>query len=429
MTILIKNADVLLLENEKLLVEKKDIVVKDGIIEHIGHVTQEDYDKVIDGNNKLAMPGLINMHTHLSMSLLRNYAEDMELEEWLRDKILPIESKFIPEDVYWGTTLSIAELIMSGVTCFNDMYFYEDEIAKAVVESKIRANLAIPFVDYTRNDEMIFEKAKVFYHQWNNSNNGRITISLGPDSLLTVSGDYYEKVIALARELGASIHTHISETKQQVEDCIKKRGKTQVKYLKDLGLFDGKVLAAHCVHVTDEDIKILREHDVYPINNPGSNMKLADGFAPVQKMLDAGLHVCLGTDGSSSNNNVNLFEEMHLAAILNKGISGDPTAVKASDVIKMATINGAKALGKEDEIGSIQEGKKADIILIDLDKPHFLPRNNLIYSLVYCAQAADVDTVMVDGHLLMEDRKLITIDMEIVKKNIHLCTQRLFKKK
>lgn len=428
MNTLIENSDVLLFDGKKVFIEKKNIGIEDGKIKYIGKIPKEfTPKKIIDGTNKLTMPGLINTHTHLPMSLLRNYADDMDLWEWLTEKIWPIESKIRENEVYWGTLLSIAELIMSGVTCYNDMYYFEGTVAKATQESKIRGNIAIPLLDATRNDEVIYEHIKKFHKKWHNSNEERIKILLGPHSPYTCSPEYLKQIIKWAKEFDLPIHIHLSESVKEVEDSIENFSNRPVKHLDDLGLFEVKTLAAHCVQLSKEDIEILKNKNVNVLNNPGSNLKLANGFAPVQKLLKSNVNVCLGTDGSSSNNNVNMFEEINLAALINKGCTGDSKAVTASEAILMGTINGAKALGIDNKVGSITVGKQADIILIDLDKPHLYPRHNLVSSLAYSVQASDVHTVMVDGNILMENRELKTIDFKEVKKNVELCCKELIK--
>lgn len=428
MNILIKNASVLFFDEENGYIEEKDIAIENGIIKYIGKIPNNFvYEKIINGKDKLAMPGLINTHTHLPMSLLRNYADDMPLWKWLTEKVWPIENKLTEEDIYWGTMLSIAELIMSGVTCFNDMYTFADVIAKATADSKIRGNISHTLFDTTRNDDENFKTIRALYEKWHKSNNDKIRILIGPHAPYTCSEDYLKEIIDLAKELKTGIHIHLSESLQEIEYISKNHGKTPVKYLNDIGLFNVRTLAAHCVHLTEEDLDILMENNVHVLYNPTSNLKLANGFAPIDKMIKRKINVSLGTDGSCSNNNLNMFEEMNLAAILNKGITKDSTMVSAIEAIKMATINGAKALGIDDKVGSIEVGKCADIILLDLNKPHLYPRYNLISSLIYSAQASDVDTVIVDGNILMENRKLTTINLKEVLENVQLSSERLIK--
>ncbi|WIF95550.1 amidohydrolase [Caminicella sporogenes] len=428
MNILIKNASVLFFTEENGYIEETSIGIEKGIIKHIGKIPNDfNYEKVIDGKDKLAMPGLINTHTHLPMSLLRNYADDMPLWKWLTEKVWPIENKLTKEDIYWGTMLSIAELIMSGVTCFNDMYTFADTIAKATANTKIRGNISHTLFDKTRNDNLNFKTTRSLYEKWHKSNNDRIRIFIGPHAPYTCSEDYLKVITNLAKELETGIHIHLSESLQEIEHISKTYGKTPVKLLDDIGLFDVRTLAAHCVHLTEEDLDILMKKNVHVLYNPTSNLKLANGFAPIDKMIKRKINISLGTDGSCSNNNLNMFEEINLAAILNKGITKDSTLIPAIEAVKMATINGAKALGIDDKVGSIEIGKCADIILLDLNKPHLYPKYNLISSIVYSAQSSDVDTVIVDGNILMENRKLTTIDLEEVIKHVKLSSKRLIK--
>lgn len=428
MNILIKNPSVLCFDKEKVFIEKKDIAIKDGLIQYIGEIPENfEYDKLIHATDKLVMPGLINTHTHLPMSILRNYADDLPLWEWLTEKVWPIESKLTEEIIYWGTMLSIAELIMSGVTCFNDMYNFADTVAKAAQDAKIRGCICDTLFDKTRDDQSDFKITRDLYKRWHKSNNDRIRVFVGPHAPYTCSADYLKKIIPLAKELKTNIHIHLSESIKEIQDSMKAYGKSPVKHLYDLGLFDVHTLAAHCVHLSDEDIKILKDKNVQVLNNPVSNLKLANGFSPVDKMLKSGINVSLGTDSSCSNNNLNMFEEIKLASILNKGVTKDSTTIPAATALRMATINGAKALGIEDKVGSIEVGKCADIILIDLNKPHLYPKHNMISSLVYSVQGSDVDTVIVDGNILMENRKLTTINLEEVMNNAQLCAEKLTK--
>lgn len=425
MNILIKNTSVLTMAEESQIVENADIVIEDGKIKSVGFVP-DDFraDKIIDGTNKLTMPGLVNAHTHIAMSLFRNYADDLPFWTWLFERISPREDKMIPEHVYWGSMLSIAEMIRFGVTSFADMYFFMDEVAKAVEETGIRASLSIGMSD-SGNQEFKLKNTKEFYDNWHGKADGRITVMAGPHAPYSCGPEFLAKVIDVAAEKGMGIHIHLSESKKEIEDSFNLRGKSPIKHVYDLGLFEMPTLAAHCVHLSDEDIDILAEKKVSVANNPGSNLKLGNGFARVEDMLKKGINVALGTDGSASNNNLNMFEEINLAALINKGYTGDTTSIPAITAVKMATINGAKALGIDKEVGTIEVGKKADIILLDLNKPHFYPRYNLVASLAYSAQASDVETVIVDGKILMENYELKTIDLEKVMFNAERCAKNL----
>lgn len=429
MNLLIKNTSLLSFADNCSVINNIDIAIEDNLIKQIGNVSEAfTADEIIDGTNKLAMPGLINCHTHVSMSILRNYSDDLSFWPWLTEKIWPIEDKIVPEDAYWASMLSIAEMLKSGVTCFSDMYFHMEETAKAACETGIKAFLSRGLQGPDANDELRMRETRDLYRNWNNNANGRIKVWLGPHAPYTCSPEYFQKVIELAQELNTGIHIHLSESKKEVADNFEKYGKSPIKHVSDLGLFKLPTIAAHCVHVSEEDIDILSKNNVSVINNPGSNLKLGNGFAPIEAMIKSGVNVALGTDGASSNNNLNMFEEINLAALINKSVNEDPTSIPALTAVKMATINGAKALRMENETGSLEVGKKADITLLDLNKPHFYPKHNYISSLAYSAQASDVDTVIVDGKVLLQNGEYKTIDIEKVYYNIDKCTKRLFSK-
>ncbi|HAE92831.1 MAG TPA: N-ethylammeline chlorohydrolase, partial [Tissierella sp.] len=389
--------------------------IKDNIITHIGEIREDiQVERVIDGKNKIAMPGLINAHTHIGMSLLRNFADDLPLHDWLTKKIWPTEANLRGEDVYWGSLLSMVEMIQGGTTAFCDMYFFMDEVGKGLEESGMRGVLTRGLIE-DNDAKAKLKETKELFNNWNSKANGRIKVMVAPHAPYTCSPDFLIESFNLAKELNTGIHIHLSETKKEIEDSFKLYGKSPIKHVYDLGILDLHTIAAHCVHVDDEDIEIIKEKNVFPVNNPGSNFKLASGFAPVAQMLNKGVSVALGTDGSSSNNNLNMFEEINLAAIINKAVNLNAISVPAISALEMATVNGAKALGWNEEIGSIEVGKKADIVLIDIDKPHLYPHHNIISSLAYSVQASDVDTVLVDGKIIMEKREVKTLDVEKIK--------------
>lgn len=420
MTILIKNVTLLPMGEVFKPLENANIYIEGNSIKHVGDIRKDiKADKILDGKGKVALPGLVNGHTHISMSLLRNFADDLPLHEWLTQKIWPVEANLTAEDVYWGAMLSIVEMIKSGVTCYSDMYFFMEEVGKATIESGIRGVLSrgtIEEDDEKLNKEKI-EYTRQLYKDFHGTGDGRLKVMVAPHAPYTCSPSYLEELIELADELKTGLHIHLSETKKEVEDSFKLYDKSPIKHVYDLGLFKIPTLAAHCVHVSDEDIDILSENNVSVVNNPGSNLKLASGFAPVEKMLNKGVNVALGTDGSSSNNNLNMFEEMNLAALINKPVNESATSIPAIKAIEMATINGAKALNWEREIGSIEEGKKADLILIDMNKPHLCPRHNIVSAIAYSCQASDVETVIVDGKIIMENYEIKTVDVEKVMYN------------
>ncbi|WP_028992309.1 amidohydrolase [Thermoanaerobacter thermocopriae] len=421
MNLLIKNIALLPMEGEQTIIESTNIYIKGDTITYIGEINPDmKVDRVIDGTKKIAMPGLINAHTHLGMSLLRNYADDVPLFDWLNKHIWPVESRLSAEDIYWGSLLSMIEMIYSGSTTFCDMYFFMEEVAKATEEVGIRGVLTRGIIeesDAKANKEKLRDTREL-YNTWHNKAKGRIKVMVGPHAPYTCSPSYLKEIVELAKELNTGVNIHVAETSQEVKESFQRYGKSPVKHLKDIGVFDVPTVAAHCVHVSDEDIEILKEMKVSPVYNPTSNAKLASGFAPVNQMLKKGINVALGTDGPASNNNLNMFEEIHFAATINKALNCDALAVPALEALKMATINGAKALLWDKEIGSIKVGKKADIVIIDIDKPHFYPHNSLISALAYTAQASDVDTVIINGKIIMENREIKTVDVERVIYNV-----------
>jgi 5-methylthioadenosine/S-adenosylhomocysteine deaminase len=371
------------------------------------------FDRVIEGEGRLVMPGLVNAHTHLAMVLFRGFADDLPLQEWLEEAIWPAEKHLREEEVYWASLLGIAELFRSGVTAFADMYFYMDQVSKAVEESGIRALLAHGMIapDEAKAEQKLGRGLELV-EEWHNAAGGRIQIALGPHAPYTCHQSLWERVVKLAEEYRIMIHTHLAETAREVESSLKRYGQSPVEYLEGLGVFEVPVLVAHCVHLTDRDIDILAEHDVQVAHNPTSNMKLGSGVAPVKRLLERGINVALGTDGAASNNDLDMWEELRLAALLAK-VGGDPTALPAPAALKLATINGAQALGLEG--GELKEGAVADLIILNLDSPHLLPQYNLVSNLVYAAHPGDVETVIINGEIVMENRKIRTFDEKEVK--------------
>ncbi len=417
MKTLIKNLKILSIKSLEVI--DGDIGIEGQKIAFVGKATAGfESDEVVDGQGKLAMPGLVNAHTHIAMSLMRGYADDLAFWPWLHDKILPLEENLDGEMVYWGSRLSCAEMIASGTTCFADMYFFMDDVAKAVQDSGLRASLCRGLTWFSSADDFKLEEAKKFTQKWQGAAGGKITTMLGPHAPYTCSTDFLCKVRELQTEIDVPIHIHLSESLDEMEKARESWGKTPIEYVADLGLLDGRAMAAHCVQATDADIAILAKKNTFVVHNPGSNMKLANGLAPVQRMLDAGVGVALGTDGAASNNNQNMFEEMHLAALIGKAATGDPEALPASTVLQMATIEGAKALGLQESIGTLEVGKQADIILVDLDKPHLYPQHDLVSLLVYSAQASDVSDVWVAGRRLYADRHFTALDFGQIKAKI-----------
>ncbi|MGI6084538.1 MAG: amidohydrolase [Acetivibrionales bacterium] len=426
-----ENAVVLVQANGTEKPKVWDVLVENGIISAVGNLNNEQKHnaKIIDASGKLLMPGLINGHCHVPMTLLRNYADDMNLQTWLFEHIFPAEEKLVGEDIYYGSLLGIMELLASGTTCFVDMYDHMDDLAQAVEESGIRAQLSRGMIntddgsDFS-NDARLNETID-FYKKWNGAANGRITGAFAPHAVYTCSPAYIRAISKAAHKYGAPIHVHLDETQVEHEDCIKKYGKTPTRHLYDLGIFEHKTIAAHCVWVMEEDLRILADNNVTIAHNPSSNLKLASGIAPIPDALSMGVNVILGTDGASSNNNLNMFEEIHLAALIQKGVNHDPLLINASESLKMATLNGAAALGTND-LGVIKKGAKADIILIDMDKPHLMPVHNIVSALAYSVQGSDICLTMVNGVILYENGEYKTIDKEKVYHGIKKSMERLF---
>jgi 5-methylthioadenosine/S-adenosylhomocysteine deaminase len=373
-------------------------------------------DRTIDMNNKAILPGFINTHGHTAMSLLRGYADDLPLQEWLEEKMWPLEGKYKREQITAGTALSIAEMIRSGTTCFLDMYDYMDAVGELVEETGIRASLCrgcIGFGDDTLRKSKLIE-ATNFAKNWNGAAGGRISTMMSPHSPYTCTPDYISQFVNKASELGLPIHTHMSETAREVAQNVKEYGKRPVEHLDLLGFFDLPSLVAHAVHLTEEEIKILASKDVKISHNPGSNLKLGSGIAPVTKMLNVGIRPSLGTDSSASNNNLDLLEEIQLAALIHKGINQDPLAVPAKTALLMGTIYGAEALFLDKITGTLTKGKKADFITIDLTGTHMHPAHDIVSHIVYASSRSDIVDVFVDGKALMRNRELTTIDEEKV---------------
>lgn len=374
-------------------------------------------DLVVDGTGKIAMPGLINTHTHAAMTLMRGLADDMELMDWLENKIWPIEAKLTSEDIYLGAMLSVAEMITSGTTTYVDMYWDVAANARVVEQSGIRSYFSITAMD--RNIDAVEQSIDEDVKRYNNSVEGRLGLMIAPHAPYTCCPDTLQRCVAIAKKHDLILHTHLCETVVEMEGIKARYGVSPVEYYVQAGVFDVPVLAAHCVHVTDEEIAVFKNCGVSVAHNPMSNMKLASGAAPVDKMMNAGVNVALGTDGASSNNNLDMFEELRVASLLQKLITSDPTVLRAYDALRMATVAGAKALGRSDELGEIKEGMLADIILIDATAAHLNPLHNVVASLVYSGKGSDVTHVFVDGRMLMCNRELLTIDKDDIIKRIN----------
>ena len=374
--------------------------------------------ETIDCQGRVVMPGLVNAHTHAPMALLRGLADDLRLDVWLMGYMMPVEREFVrPEFVALGTRLACAEMIRSGTTCFADMYYFEQSVAEAAAAAGMRALCAQTVLKFPSPDAASYEdalaSARVFVEQW--QGHPRIVASVAPHAPYTCTGEIFRACAELAGEFDVPLHTHLAETALEVERWRKEFGMPVIPWIKKQRIFDARVLAAHCVHVDEGEIRALSDAHAGVAHNPTSNLKLGSGVAPVARMIEFGVNVGIGTDGPASNNDLDMFEETRLAALLAKGISGDPTAIPARTALAMATCMGARAMHLGHITGSLEPGKRADLIVVDLDQSHTLPRfqrdANAIYSqLVYSAKSTDVVDVMCDGQWLMRDRRLFTLD-------------------
>ncbi|MGQ9507256.1 MAG: amidohydrolase [Candidatus Bathycorpusculaceae bacterium] len=406
--ILIRGCTVLPM-NGKYFIEDGAIAIKDGRIVFVGKTslaTGIKAEKLINAKGKVAMPGLINCHTHASMTLFRGIAEDKPLDDWLRETIWPLEAKLKAEDVYVGALLGCLEMIKSGTTCFADMYFHEEIVAKAVEQSGMRAALAQGIIEAGNRElgRKMFGQSVDFAKRFNGYADGRITALLGPHAAYSCSQELLKEISEKASELGVGVHMHLAESKEMLQ------GVSEVEFLDEIGFFKNSVLAAHCINLSRKDMQILSKHGVNVAHVPVANMKLGLGAAKIKDLKSLGVNVCLGTDGPASNNILDMFETIKFAALLQKLTYSDPTVLSAYEVLKMATINGAKALGLTDKIGSLEIGKRADIILIEFSKPHLKPLHDVFASLVYSVRGSDVETVIVDGKVIMENRHVKTLD-------------------
>jgi 5-methylthioadenosine/S-adenosylhomocysteine deaminase len=420
--IILKNAILLTMDNNLSIFEPGAIAIQDDHIIAVGEELDicDHYSSIqtVDCHGKILMPGLINAHTHAAMTLLRGLADDLRLDVWLMGYMMPVERQFVsPDFVRLGTKIACAEMIRSGITSFADMYYFEDEAAQATSEAGLRAVCAQTILKFpgpdARDYEEALEKTRAFLKKWHN--HPLIVPAVGPHSPYTCTQEILRLSAKLAKEYDAPLLIHLSETRQEVENSRKDFGMPVIPYVKKQDVFEAKVLAAHCVHVDDGEIKTLEHHHVGVAHNPSSNLKLASGFAPVHNMLESGLNVGIGTDGPASNNDLDMFEEIRLASFLSKGTSGDPTMLPAPMVVTMATRMGAEALQLGSITGSLEVGKRADLILIDNSRVHTAPRfkrePEAIYAqLVYTTQGSDVTDVMVNGQWLMRDNQLLTLN-------------------
>jgi 5-methylthioadenosine/S-adenosylhomocysteine deaminase len=400
-------------------VEEADVLVdsESGTIVAVGDPEEiPEGDETLDAENSLVMPGLVNAHTHVAMTLLRGYADDKQLDAWLQEDIWPVEAELTAEDVRAGTELGLLEMVRSGTTAFADMYFEVPEIVDAVEDAGLRARVGHGVVTVAKDDEGAREDLDAsleIAREFDGAADGRVKTAFMPHSLTTVGEEYLREYVTEARGDGVPIHYHANETEDEVEPIVEERGERPLEYASDLDMTDGSDFAAHGVHVDETEIELLAETGTGVVHCPASNMKLASGMAPVQKLLDAGVTVGLGTDGAASNNDLDMFDEMRDAAMVGKLAENDASAVPAESVVRMATQGSSDALGFDS--GRIEEGANADLAVVDLDAVHLTPRHDLVSHLVYAARGSDVRHTMCDGAVLMRDGEVLTLDAEAVR--------------
>jgi 5-methylthioadenosine/S-adenosylhomocysteine deaminase len=423
---------VLTMDDKRPLIKHGAVAVKGRRIAAVGRAAEISKagrpERAIDAGRALIMPGLINAHTHAAMAYFRGLADDLPLKDWLENHVWPAEAKYVnPKFARESSRLAILEMIKSGITCFNDMYFFEEETAAVAEAAGIRAVLGEGILDFATPscDRAARALAKTAALARDFKKSGLLSAAFAPHSVYTCAEELLLTVREEARRLDLPLHIHLSETKQEVLECLAKHGLSPVAYADKLGLLSERTLIAHAVWVDDNDLSIIKARRCAVCHNPKSNLKLASGIAPVMRMSEAGITLGLGTDGAASNNTLDLFSEMRAAALIHKAAASDPTALPAAEVLKMATRGGARALGKEKELGSLQAGKLADLITINLDRPHLSPLYDPFSQLVYCAGAADVNNVIINGRVIMRNREVLTMDEERVLKEARAFAKRM----
>lgn len=401
-------------------------------IDYIGTDRPEQaYDAEKDMRGRLLMPGLVNCHSHIAMTLMRGIGSGLPLQDWLFKAIFPIEDRLVREDIAAASRFALLEMIAGGTTSFSDMYFFPEETVHAVEEAGIKANLnrCVQCFDESQTvaQNTQIPESLALFEKYHGAADGRIRIDFSIHAEYTCKSHIVKAYSDLCRERGGRMHIHLSETAREQRECVERYGKTPAEWFEALGTFDSPTAAAHCVFVTESDMDILKAHGVSVVHNPTSNLKLGSGFAPIRRMMDKGINVTLGTDGTASNNNLNMLEEMHLAEIIHDGYHHDPTHIRSNEVLDMATVNGAKLQGRGDT-GALEAGKKADIIAIDLRRPHLYPNFDTPALITCSAQAGDVCMTMVDGKILYENGEFKTLDAEKVRADMERAVERLYRK-
>ncbi|MBA3030194.1 MAG: amidohydrolase [Desulfobacteraceae bacterium] len=416
--LIIKNGMILTLDPGDTIIENGMIGIKKDRIAHVGRIVEGPGQalKVIDAKGGIILPGLVNAHTHAAMSLFRGLADDLPLMDWLNHYIFPAEAKMDADFVYTGTLLACAEMILSGTTTFCDMYLFEDETAKAAKQAGMRCLAGEVLYDFPSPNygsiENGFKYTRHLIDKW--KNDPLISIAVEPHSPYTCSPELLQRASELAMAHNIPLVIHMAETRHEISEIREKYGRSPFAHLDHLGVLGPHVIADHCVFVDEKEMDLMARNRVKVVHNPESNMKLASGIAPIPALMKKGITVALGTDGCASNNDLDLFSEMDTAAKLHKIAAMDPTVMDARSVLKMATLNGAKALGMEKITGSLEIGKKADVIVVNTNKPHLTPLYNPFSHLVYAAKGSDVVHSIINGRVVMENRTLLTLDLEEV---------------
>jgi len=432
--LLVLGGTIVTMDATRRVIDDGAIAVREGRIIGIGTRAEIELrytaPKKISGAGKLITPGLINGHTHIPMVLFRGLADDMDLQEWLTKYIFPAEAKNVNEEfVRAGTRLGLAEMIRGGTTTYCDMYYFEDAIAEETSAAGVRGVLGETLIDFPVADNKTNAEGMAyvekFVSRW--KGNDLIVPAIAPHAPYTVSEDHLKAVRAFSDRTGAPIVTHVSETKREVDDSVKTKGASPVAYLDRIGFLNERVIAAHVVWPQGNDINILKQRRVGVIHNPQSNMKLASGVAPVPRMMDEGVLLGLGTDGAASNNDLNMWEEMDTVAKLHKVFSGDPKVISAQQAFELATIRGAAALHLEKEIGSLEPGKRADILIIERDSLNQIPLYNIYSDLVYATKGSDVESVIINGRIVMQDRRLLTLNEVAIKRDARVFREKIAK--
>jgi len=432
--LLVLGGTIVTMDSARQVIDDGGIAVRAGRIVAIGSRVQIEARYTsrqrVNATGKLITPGLINGHTHIPMVLFRGLADDLDLQEWLTKYIFPAEAKNVTEDfVRVGARLGLAEMIRGGTTTYCDMYYFEDAIAEETSKAGVRGVLGETVIDFPVADNKTNAEAMTyvekFVSRW--KGNDLIVPAIAPHAPYTVSEDHLKAVRAFSDRTGAAIVTHVSETKRELDDSIKAKGASPVAYLERIGFLSERVIAAHMVWPQGSDIEILKKRRVGVVHNPQSNMKLASGVAPVPKMMEQGVLLGLGTDGAASNNDLNMWEEMDTVAKLHKVFSGDPKVISAQQAFELATIRGAQALHLEKEIGSLEVGKRADLLLIERDSLNQIPLYNIYSDLVYATKASDVEGVIINGRVVMQNRRLLTLDEVSIKRDARTYRERIIK--